>query len=212
MDVSSPNSSHIKKASGHLDHIPTLFTGDERGVSSVISVILMVGITVILAAVIATFALGIGEEVNDTAPQTSFGFEQQNETFEYPGNENKTITVTITHKSGETVQGENLQVTVNGKQAWDIDKTGNIASTNDPAQKPEDMTEVSAGTDMRVVIVQSAGLQDGEDIGIKNDNLLKNPYTPGDQVTLLEEGDTIRVIYDESETDQTAILGSYEVD
>ena len=39
---------------------------DDRGVSPVIGVILMVAITVILAAVIASFVLGFGESVNQT--------------------------------------------------------------------------------------------------------------------------------------------------
>ena len=39
---------------------------DERGVSPVIGVILMVAITVILAAVIASFVLGFGGSVNET--------------------------------------------------------------------------------------------------------------------------------------------------
>ncbi|MFB6269961.1 MAG: archaellin/type IV pilin N-terminal domain-containing protein, partial [Halobacterium sp.] len=37
---------------------------DERGVSPVIGVILMVAITVILAAVIASFVLGFGDSVS----------------------------------------------------------------------------------------------------------------------------------------------------
>jgi flagellin-like protein len=37
--------------------------GDNRGVSPVIGVILMVAITVILAAVIGTFVLGLGEDI-----------------------------------------------------------------------------------------------------------------------------------------------------
>jgi len=40
---------------------------DERGVSPVIGVILMVAITVILAAVIASFVLGFGGSVNSNA-------------------------------------------------------------------------------------------------------------------------------------------------
>jgi flagellin-like protein len=39
---------------------------DERGVSPVIGVILMVAITVILAAVIASFVLGFGDNVNQS--------------------------------------------------------------------------------------------------------------------------------------------------
>jgi len=38
---------------------------DDRGVSPVIGVILMVAITVILAAVIASFVLGFGDSVNE---------------------------------------------------------------------------------------------------------------------------------------------------
>ncbi len=49
------------------------FDGDgERAVSPVIGVILMVAITVILAAVIGTFVLGLGDQLGDTAPQASF--------------------------------------------------------------------------------------------------------------------------------------------
>jgi len=48
---------------------------DERGVSPVIGVILMVAITVILAAVIGTFVLGLGDQVSQTAPQATIGVD-----------------------------------------------------------------------------------------------------------------------------------------
>ena len=55
-----------------------LFRNDEsdgtRAVSPVIGVILMVAITVILAAVIGTFVLGLGDQV-ESAPQASFNFD-----------------------------------------------------------------------------------------------------------------------------------------
>jgi len=41
----------------------TLFQNDDRAVSPVIGVILMVAITVILAAVIGTFVLGLGDSL-----------------------------------------------------------------------------------------------------------------------------------------------------
>jgi len=47
---------------------------DKRGVSPVIGVILMVAITVILAAVIASFVFGMGSKVK-SAPQASFMLE-----------------------------------------------------------------------------------------------------------------------------------------
>jgi len=50
----------------------TLFQNDDRAVSPVIGVILMVAITVILAAVIGTFVLGLGDSLGDSTPQASF--------------------------------------------------------------------------------------------------------------------------------------------
>lgn len=44
---------------------------DDDAVSPVIGVILMVAITVILAAVIASFVLGLGDSTSSTAPQVS---------------------------------------------------------------------------------------------------------------------------------------------
>lgn len=45
---------------------------NDRGVSPVIGVILMVAITVILAAVIASFVLGLGDQTDDVAPNVNF--------------------------------------------------------------------------------------------------------------------------------------------
>ena len=53
--------------------IKRLFT-DNEAVSPVIGVILMVAITVILAAVIGTFVLGLAD-VGPQPPKTSFTFE-----------------------------------------------------------------------------------------------------------------------------------------
>jgi len=46
---------------------------DDRAVSPVIGVILMVAITVILAAVIGTFVLGLGDQVQSTTPRRALG-------------------------------------------------------------------------------------------------------------------------------------------
>ncbi|MDX1746657.1 MAG: type IV pilin N-terminal domain-containing protein, partial [Halobacteriales archaeon] len=83
-----------------LTQLKQLFT-DEDAVSPVIGVILMVAITVILAAVIGTFVLGLGENVQDSAPQANFQFDY-----------NQTATaVTITHTGGEDVDASNVDVT-----------------------------------------------------------------------------------------------------
>jgi len=54
---------------------------DDDAVSPVIGVILMVAITVILAAVIATFVLGLGDSLSNQAPQASFSCDDGNVTM-----------------------------------------------------------------------------------------------------------------------------------
>jgi len=75
---------------------------DDDAVSPVIGVILMVAITVILAAVIASFVLGLGDQAQQNAPQASFGWE-------YDGSD-----VTVSHESGTTIDAGNLKFTGTG--------------------------------------------------------------------------------------------------
>ncbi|WP_276247913.1 type IV pilin N-terminal domain-containing protein [Haladaptatus sp. YSMS36] len=75
-----------------------LFT-EEDAVSPVIGVILMVAITVILAAVIGTFVLGLGDQVGDTGPQTQFSFD-------YDGSD----ILTITHESGDKIKASEITI------------------------------------------------------------------------------------------------------
>jgi len=76
---------------------------DEKAVSPVIGVILMVAITVILAAVIGTFVLGLGDQVQSTTPQAQFGFDVEQ-------NHADGTKVVITHESGDTISGSDLKV------------------------------------------------------------------------------------------------------
>jgi flagellin-like protein len=80
-------------------NIKQLFT-DDSAVSPVIGVILMVAITVILAAVIGSFVLNLGGSLQQSAPQASFGFDY-----------NSTTNVTITHESGDSIDAARLNVT-----------------------------------------------------------------------------------------------------
>jgi len=104
---------------------------DDDAVSPVIGVILMVAITVILAAVIGTFVLGLGDQVSETAPQATFSFD-------YDGSE-----LTITHESGEQIDGD--LVTIMG----DV----NVSSSNNKWSDLGSGT-ISAGES---VVIQSSG-------------------------------------------------------
>ena len=78
----------------------TAVIGEDRAVSPVIGVILMVAITVILAAVIGTFVLGLGSQVSDTTPQVSFSFELSNDARN----------VTVTHDGGTAIRAGDLDL------------------------------------------------------------------------------------------------------
>jgi flagellin-like protein len=92
------------------------FISADEAVSPVIGVILMVAITVILAAVIGTFVLGLGENVQQTAPQASF-----NQDYSKAGDSdasNPDDILTVTHSGGDTLSGSELYITyrsVSGK-------------------------------------------------------------------------------------------------
>ena len=84
-------------------------SADDDAVSPVIGVILMVAITVILAAVIGTFVLGLGGQIEET-PNAQFDF-----------NERSNESLTITHNGGDPVSMNNVNVSGGG----DLDGTGN---------------------------------------------------------------------------------------
>ena len=76
-----------------------LQTDEERAVSPVIGVILMVAITVILAAVIASFVLGLGDS-QEVAPTATFDFNYDADNSQ----------LTITHTGGDNVRSDELYV------------------------------------------------------------------------------------------------------
>lgn len=85
---------------------------EDRAVSPVIGVILMVAITVILAAVIGTFVLGLGDQVSDNAPQASFSFDFSSNDNGFTGE--AADAVNITHEGGETIENSTLDVSGDG--------------------------------------------------------------------------------------------------
>jgi len=79
---------------------------EDRAVSPVIGVILMVAITVILAAVIGTFVLGLGDQLGDTAPQASFTVDSANSSG----------TVNFTKTGGQSIEAGDLTLSVSGER------------------------------------------------------------------------------------------------
>ncbi|RDZ96638.1 type IV pilin [Haloferax sp. Atlit-6N] len=96
-----------------------LFT-DDSAVSPVIGVILMVAVTVILAAVIGSFVLNLGQGVQQTAPQASFGFD-----YDTTDNGN----VTITHETGDSIDAARLNATGFQNGSASVAWTDHVSST-----------------------------------------------------------------------------------
>jgi flagellin-like protein len=99
---------------------------DDDAVSPVIGVILMVAITVILAAVIASFVLGLGDS-QETAPQVSFDVE-----YDEGGSATSSgDAVVVTKSSGDDIEDTNIYVRGNnpnpdsfaGSPGWDADRS-----------------------------------------------------------------------------------------
>ena len=118
---------------------------DDRAVSPVIGVILMVAITVILAAVIGTFVLGLGNQVQDTAPQATFSFDF-NETAG-----GGTYDVTATHDGGDTFDEDNsneLNLTdAEGTDSSTYTLSGDGVTSGDS----QTINGIPSATDVRVI-------------------------------------------------------------
>ena len=95
-----------------------MFRKNEDAVSPVIGVILMVAITVILAAVIAAFVFGLGG-TQQSAPTASITVQNNADTAFYD--------LKIQHKGGDTLKGGDWKisvVTVGTSPVFNISQTG----------------------------------------------------------------------------------------
>ena len=124
---------------------------EEDAVSPVIGVILMVAITVILEAVIGTFVLGLGDQVQNNAPQATFSFD-------YDADGSGSFDVTATHDGGDTFTSQNSQ----SLELVAADDSGTAGSTFDvgagvSAGTSADRSGVNPGTQVRIIWTSSNG-------------------------------------------------------
>jgi len=115
-------------------NIKNLFD-DDSAVSPVIGVILMVAITVILAAVIGTFVLGLGSNV-ESVPSAQFSFD-------YSGGD-----VTVTHDGGDSIEASALSVSddAGGSTEWSTASVTTVTSGDSL-----DHTLASGASEVRVI-------------------------------------------------------------
>ncbi|WP_299264926.1 type IV pilin N-terminal domain-containing protein [Halorientalis sp.] len=158
---------------------------DDDAVSPVIGVILMVAITVILAAVIASFVLGLGGSQQET-PQASFSWEftQYNDSATAPEPEGL---AEITHDGGDTIKHTELVFRGSGfREAAGTDR--NISSGDAGENWPGVAASGSLGDTSAVV----GG--DRVRIGATNDYEFSLVWEP-------EEGDTSATLAEQTGPD-----------
>ena len=162
---------------------------DDDAVSPVIGVILMVAITVILAAVIGTFVLGLGEQVQSTSPQASFSFEYTQDFAAGSNNDN----LEITHDSGDKVDGSNMELA----------QTGAIVEDGDS----RDATTLSDPSGFFGASEYGAGDQETlDETDVDQD---PDGDTAGDgQLDL--SGATVRVVWQSPDGENSATLGKWD--
>lgn len=110
---------------------------DARAVTPVMGIILLVAIAVILGEIIGTFALGLGETVQDYAPSTQFNFNFDSTASGQPcglAGVGDTGKLEITHEAGDKIDERQLTL---------VDGEGNSADWNDCASTP--VTDISSG-------------------------------------------------------------------
>ncbi|APW99964.1 type IV pilin [Halobiforma lacisalsi AJ5] len=186
---------------------------DERAVSPVIGVILMVAITVILAAVIAAFVLDLGDSVGNTAPTANFEWDQDNTQTDSDLN----VTATIT--GGESLDGGDLVIkTDSGVSAteWDLESSdwGDDLSAGDSFKigvvDDHGSTSSSAGDDYDT----SGGDTEAMVIAFNGDEIDESDdaYIVGviDDSAAYDEFDKVQIVW-EADNGDSQILDEYEV-
>jgi len=125
-------------------------SGEDRAVSPVIGVILMVAITVILAAVIGTFVLGLGDSV-DSGVNAGASVEQDAS--------NNEIRITLTsagNADGIAIQGD---IDLDTSPLYTESVGGTITIDSDALS-----SDLSSGSTVNIIAYQGADLSDGDSL------------------------------------------------
>lgn len=193
---------------------------DQSAVSPVISVILMVAITVILAAVIATFTLGLGESTTAVAPTAGFTAEQVNDTSVDGNSESAEYrTLEITHASGDVLERPRVSVLVDGETAYGYRQGSNklfiepLWAGDGTIQAGSSVT-VIAGTDALDGENFSTGGPYEYDIYLNGRGLVPQETTGAGEFednTQLRPGETVSVVWESQDGRQSAVLFREEI-
>jgi len=117
----------------------------DRAVSPVVGVVLLVGITLLLAATVSITAPGVGDELTDAAP-TVAGSSGTYERYATGGGRYDEQIVRLTHESGETLVVRNLELVVDATDA--CGKTGRLVNLPAAGDDPRPTSRYVRGDDI----------------------------------------------------------------
>lgn len=124
----------------------------DRAVSPVIGVILMVAITVILAAVIGVFVLGLGDQLGDAGPSNTMSADDWVNSSE--NGEDEEVSFYLSVDSGDSVDLEDTTLILGGNSSIETDGLD---------------TELSAGESVNVTIEEDVSEVQGETVELRHD-------------------------------------------
>ncbi|WP_436931660.1 type IV pilin [Halosimplex halobium] len=172
---------------------------DDDAVSPVIGVILMVAITVILAAVIASFVLGLGNQAQQGAPTTTIGMEYE-QVWENSDSPNLGV-LEVTHDGGDSVSAQEIYIRGSG-----INDTKN--SYDNTGSGDNDMLDVKEIGNVGAVQQRSTGpwngTASGEDSAIVSGDETNVPVDSNYEISVVwqaQEGDSSSTLNEQSGPD-----------
>jgi FlaG/FlaF family flagellin (archaellin) len=162
----------------------TALVRDEQAVSQVVGVILMVAITVLLAATAASFFLGLTNDKQTTSPRVAITTDYDASSSSPPEESLK-----LTHDSGDTVDAERVEIAIEGAETASATVDERYTWEELSSSGPDD---VSAG--MSVVVDRDT---------------LKDPATGATYGELSLRDATVKVVWTNPDDGQTFVLGDW---
>lgn len=158
---------------------------DDSAVSPVVGVILMVAITVLLAATAASFFLGMTGQTTET-PQTAVQFDYT------ASSDHKDDKLTIKHSGGDTLRADNVAISLTDATSTNPGVISQRFDWNDIDDGSP--TDISAGMDATISEQSLDNSPQYSSITVQNLNLKKA---------------SVSVVWDNPENDQTFTLAEW---
>ena len=128
-----------------------------RGVTSVVSTVLLVAVTVVVAATLSVFVLDVGDSVEQSAPVVSQSSGELR--ADVPGSDDQTVA--LTHVAGDSLRVANLELAVDARTA--CGKAGRLVNLPAPDGDPQPTSQYVRGDDVFDNSANSVGGPIGQD-------------------------------------------------